>query len=208
MRPSNFNIKKWMMMAVIVGSVGLASQVSAVLLDTSSTEYLGSIHSGEPSSDANKAIFINNKLNALVPNGNLTVDLGFGPGTEAHEFTRSGNTLWWPTCATATDVGTASSSSNSPGTVIDVVGFTYPLEKYNGANSGNFVWYVADVTGTVDIATTWGPSTDQYGLSHCAAFNSDGGPPPTDFAEPRTLFVIGSGLVLLASSVRRRMVRK
>jgi hypothetical protein len=187
------------MLIVIACFIGFASQVSATL-STSSAEYLGYVHSGEPSSDASEVIYINHLI-ALAPGGTATI-VDANP-INSHDYTRSGNALCYPSCPTAVTTGAVSSGANPPATGINVTGFTYLLGKYDGPNAGDLIWYVAGLSGTVDILANWGPSTTQYGLSHYALFN----PSDPQVPEPSTLILLGAGLVVLVGVARARSRR-
>jgi hypothetical protein len=179
--------------------VGLASQASAVTLTSSSGEFLGVIVTGEPSSTDQEVIYIND-LVGLAPNGTATIDTGAGGSNEPHNFTRSGNTLCYSTCPSATATGASSSGSNPSATGIDVTGFTYLLAKYDGPNGGDLVWYVAGLSGAIDITPDLAGNpictTGSCGLSHYELFNSTGHATPS-VPEPSAFFLLGFGLLTL-----------
>jgi hypothetical protein len=183
------------MLVVIACSIGLASQVSAVSLTTSSSEFLG-ITPGEPSSPANEVVYIN-FLTALAPGTTIA-----GPSSPP-DYQRSSNILCFPACPLATEPAVdVTGNTGDFGS-----GFYYLLGKYDGPNLGDVIWYVAGLTGSFEIPTcvTKVGGDTCYGLSHAALFNaSDGHASPTDTVpEPSTLLLFGAGLIAMSRFARK-----
>jgi len=182
---------------VIAWFVGFASQVSALTL--SSSEYMGIVISGEPSSPASEVTYINTLADQAI---NTTTSIS------GHTYKRSGNTLCYNTCPDAITAGSPGQVTGSNSVNLGTDGFLYLLAKYDGPNGGDVIWYIDGLTGIVTIpsdltgtglCTTSGLGS--CGLSHYALYN-----PTTDHKvpEPTTLILLGSGLVVLAVGVRRK----
>jgi len=189
-------------MAVLVTPLILASPASAVSLTFGDSRDLGLIVSGEPSSEAAEAGYINTLLAQPLNSGPTTVS--------GHAYTRTGASCG--ACPAATDTG-AVTGGNGVATGSFGTGYTYLLGKYDGPNGGDVVWYVGGLTGTFDIPTdgTSGGfcTTGACGLSHFALFNPStgaGSPGPTQgvVPEPASLLLLGSGLAGAAWRARRK----
>jgi hypothetical protein len=168
--------KGFLAVALIVGCVGLASHASAVLLDTSSSEFMGTIVPDVPAGTDDERSYVN-ALVALAPNTSTTFS--------GQDIDRSGNTLCYPNCPAAT--GNPTKDDSGVNTGIDVTGFTYLLAKYDAAQGGGLVFYVADLTGDVDVQATFGTcGSGGCGLSHVTLWN---------VSEPGTLLLLGASLI-------------
>ena len=181
----NRTISKLMVaLTVAVCSLAFAGQASAIPLDQTSVQYLGLVNDGIPSNPAAEASYINTLLAQASPSGPTLV------GTET--YTRSANPCVG--CPVATDTG-ATKDDTSPSNVIDVTGWTYLIGKYDAAQAGSLVWYVAGLTEAT-IPNTF----NGHGLSHWSLYN----PGTTTVPEPTTLLLLGSGLAALGVFGRRR----
>jgi hypothetical protein len=171
-----------MAVLVVYCGLGLASPADAVTLTQSSSLYLGSIVPNVPASPADEASYINALLDLAVST----------TGTfSGQALSRSANTLCGSSCPDATALG---SLVDITGNDINVgSGFTYLLAKYDASKGGGLVWYVAGLTGVIDVQPTFGScGSGGCGLSHITAFNPGGTVP-----EPGTLLLLGGGLVAL-----------
>ncbi|HET7055575.1 MAG TPA: PEP-CTERM sorting domain-containing protein, partial [Thermomicrobiales bacterium] len=125
-----------------------------------------------------------------------------------YTYSRVDSTFDCSLCPTA-DAGTAVQGGS--GTTINLgSGFTYLLGKYDGPNAGDLIWNVTGLT-SVTIPASWGPLTQQYGLSHWSVFNptpSDGpgdGPGEGPAPEPASLLLFGSALSAFGFRMRRAL---
>lgn len=204
-------MKKFSIMTItgiaISACLGVMSSASAALiLNTSSTQYMGYYVPPEPASEAEEAGYIN-ILKALAPN--TSIDDGAGGN---RDFFRSGNTLCWSTCPDATATGALKDDTNPSNTIDLGSGWTYLIGKYDGPNGGSRVWYVDGLSGEVEIPTnSFGTNDSQYGLSHWTLFNpgdGNGGGPGNGngngLPEPTALALIGLGMFALGAMRRRK----
>lgn len=193
-------MKKMMMFAVVCAIALAVSAPSAlaVSLTTGSAQYLGLIDDGIPSSPSLEASYINSLIGITPGSPTTTI------GTE--NYTRSTNPCPVGGCPTATDVGSFKlDRDEGPAAVnpvihlgIDVTGWTYLLAKYNGPNYGSVVWYVGDMTGTVDIPE-WLPDSQGYQISHYSLYN------PTSVPEGGMTLMLLGGALLGLETLRRRL---
>jgi hypothetical protein len=185
------------MLVVIACFIGLASQANAVTLTASSSEFLGSFHPANPSSPADEVDYINVLIDLAAGTSNF-----FDAGT-GQTYDRSLNT---PAGCCDDAVLAGHSLGDADPTTIDVTGFTYLLAKYDADQGGDLVWYVGDLTGLVDIQSTFGScGANGCGLSHWDLFNpeTDGASPTDTVPEPSTLLLFGAGLIAM-----RRIAKK
>jgi hypothetical protein len=194
----NVLAKTWATMLIIIAcSIGLASQASALTLTASSSEFLGSFHPANPSSPADEVDYINVLIDLAAGTDNF-----FDAGT-GQTYDRSLNT---PAGCCDDAVLAGHSLGDDQPTTIDVTGFTYLLAKYDADQGGDLVWYVGDLTGLVDIQSTFGScGANGCGLSHWDLFNpeTDGASPTDTVPEPSTLLLFGAGLIAM-----RRIAKK
>lgn len=176
-------------------AVGLGTVANAATLTIGDARYMGFIDDGVPSGAADQVNYLN-YLKSLAPGSNAS-SLG-------ESFERSNNTLCYPTCP----VVVVASVNDTTGANTGIpTGYTYLYAKYDGPNWGVEVWYIAGLTGTIDIPATAGG----YGLSHYTLYNVTTQPctgdlcdPPVVTPEPGTMLMLGTGLALLAARLRRR----
>jgi hypothetical protein len=175
---------------VTVCSLGLAAQASAISLTTSSTQFLGSI-TPDGGSEAQEAVQITHLVGlALNTNDNFGGDA----------YSRSGNSCG--TCPAATAVGSVKDDTGG-NTGSFGSGFTYLKGKYDAAQAGALVWYVAGLTGTFDIPSTFGTcGSSGCGLSHWVLFN-----PSTNVSEPSTTLLLGLAFAGVAFFSRKFLPR-
>lgn len=194
---------KKMMMFAIVCAIALAVSAPsalAVSLTTGSTQYLGLIDDGIPSSPSLEASYINNLI-GITPGLTPTTQT---IGTET--YTRSINPCPVGGCPTPTAVGSFKlDRDEGPDAVnpvihlgIDVTGWTYLLAKYDGPRYGSAVWYVGGMTGTVDIPENL-PFANQYQISHYSLYN------PTSVPEGGMTLMLLGGALLGLETLRRRI---
>ena len=173
------------------------SQLGAQALSFS--DALGWYTPPEPASAASEAGYINELLNATVT-GLRTVD-GVSYTSIAGDLTGYADV----------DAQDADKDETGTYTGIDVTGVNYLVGKYNGPNGAGFVWYVGDISGTVDIPSTvtgagyTRPSDGSAlkgGLSHTSAFDGEQSVPDAG----ATLALMGLALMGL-EGVRRKVRR-
>jgi hypothetical protein len=160
---------------ITVCSMGLAAQVSAISLTTSSSQFLGSI-TPDGGSEVEEAAQITHLVGMAI---NTSETFG------ADSYVRDDGSCG--TCPAATAVGSVKDESG--GNTGDFgSGFTYLKGKYDAAQAGALVWYVAGLTGTFDIPSEFGTcGATGCGLSHWVLFNPGG----TNVAEPSTTLLAG-----------------
>lgn len=176
---------------VIVCSMGLAAQVSAISLTTSSTQFLGSITPDGGSSET-EATQINHLISMAV-NTSETFD--------GNDYVRDDGSCG--TCPAATAVGSV--KDDSGGNTGDFgSGFTYLKAKYDAAQGGALVWYVAGLSGAFDVQETFGTcGSSGCGLSHWVLFN----PGTNNVAEPSTTLLAGLAFAGVAFFGRKFLPR-
>ena len=181
-------------MLIGIAAMGLcASQANAVLLTASSTEYIGKINDGIPSSEANETLYVNSLLDMAAGSAQTTCSVA---PTEICD--RIGSTLDVTGFADAVLAG-ASKTDTSSNTGINITGFAYLLAKYDAFQAGSLVWYVGGMTGLVDVQS----KLNNKGISHYTLFN----PGTTRVPEPGTLSLLAMALLGLAWMGRRRFGR-
>lgn len=166
---------------VAVCSLGLAPQVSAVtVLTTSSSQFLGSI-TPDGGSEAEEAAQITHLVGMAV-NTTQSFDVGFG---QTDFYSRDDGSCG--TCPAATAVDSVKDDTGD-NTGDFGSGFTYLKGKYDAAQGGALVWYVAGLTGEFEIPASFGTcGATGCGLSHWVLFNPGG----TNVAEPSTTLLAG-----------------
>ena len=131
---------------VAAAASGLAMDANAILLIQGDSHYLGFVKDGEPADLPTDVLRINSLLD--LPNGALPAAC-----TQVSETCdRVGSTLNIAGLPDATVTGAIKSVGEDPSnTGINITGWKYLLGKYDGPNFGDLIWYVGDLTGTVDI---------------------------------------------------------
>jgi PEP-CTERM motif len=197
-RPNHVVAKTCATLLVIIAcSIGLGSQASALTLTEGSGEFLGSFRPAHPSSPSVEVDYINVLID--LPEGTS----GFFDASTGQTYNRSLNT---PAGCCADALLAGHSLGDDQPTTIDVTGFTYLLAKYDADKGGDLVWYVGDLTGLVDIQSTYGScGSNGCGLSHWDLFNPyDGNASPSDTVpEPSTLLLLGAGLIAVSRFVKK-----
>lgn len=205
MKPS----KTLLSLALLLASAGLASQASAVPLDTTSTEFLGSIAPGVPSGADAELAYLNRLLDLAPGASDPAFDAPGGP-VAPQDIDRSLNPCSGGVCEDAVAAG-AVKDDTDPSNSIDVTGFTYLYAKYGGGqNEGiSLVWDVSDIDGVVEIPAAFGDcGGNGCGLSHWVLYNLDGGGGSTQVPEPAIPLLLGAGLAAVAVYARRRAGKK
>ena len=155
--------KRALMVLLACVALGFANQAGAILLDTSSPQYLGMISPDTPAGDADEASYIN----YLIA---MALDTTVVDAVGANDMTRSGNAFSYLPTASVAGLAKDDSGDNtgSFGT-----GYTYLLAKYDGGNGGTWVWHVAGLTETFQIPVNFPTAShpEGYELSHYTLFN-------------------------------------
>jgi hypothetical protein len=172
---------------LMLGAGAVTAQATS--LTTASSEYLGYIAPGLPSSDGNEETFIT-ELIALSPNGSK-FPCGTGADTDNTCY-RSANVFGSLPAASFVNKPTGTGVTS-----IDVTGYSYILAKYGSSASGNqsHVWYVGGLTGVITVPLNIGSSGE---ISHISRFTytsvPDGG---------TTLMLLGTALIGLGAMRRK-----
>jgi hypothetical protein len=192
--------------------MALATKARAVdfAFTTSSPEYLGVVtpDGGSPTTEGIEV----NDLAAMAPGTTQTIDYGQPAGSQ--DFDRSTNTLCFSNCPDVTSVNSSGSTGNT-GTLNG--NGVYLIGKYDNAQAGMYVWYVAGLTGTFSIPTNLGTcGSGGCGLSHWAVYGGTGGGTgnpetgggtgnPETGPEPASLLLFGAALGAAGLRMRRRV---
>jgi hypothetical protein len=174
-----------------------SSSANALVLAIPDSNYLGYVNDGIPSSPTDEANYINSLL-----------DMGAGDSAEVCTFDademcdRSASTLDATGLPDALVAGSIKDETTA-NTNIDVTGWTYLLAKYDGPNHGSEVWYVGNLSGTLDIPSEAGP-LKSYGLSHYSLYNLTTECCTQTVPEPTSLTLLGGSLIGFALLRRRR----
>jgi hypothetical protein len=188
--------KKAAVSALAACSLVIGSQAAAdIILDTSSSQYLGVIVDGIPSNPANEIVYINTLIAQALGSGPTVVD--------GESYTRTSNTCGGGACPTALLAGgTTTTGVNSVN--VGTGGFQYILGKYDAGQAGAFVWYIGGQTGVITIPDSIGTcGGNGCGLSHLSLYNP-GGIPPNEVPEPASLALLGLGMAAVAFIRRRK----
>lgn len=169
--------------------IGATEASAALILDESSSRYLGSVTKSTPSNPANEVNYIN-EMTGLALNGSTIFN--------GNTIERSGNSF--SDLPTATTTGSYKNNAGTP-FVINLddfeTGWTYLYAKYGSGNDnvGALVWVVTGLTGEVQI-----PSQK---LSHWSLYN------PGDKTVPDGgLTALLLGLALSGMGATRRFLKK
>lgn len=185
-------MKKFVLRALLLGCLSATLAVSLKALSFGDARSIGLINDGIPSNPSDEVGYINNLIGMAAPSGPLTI------GTET--YTRTSN-VFVP-LPPAVVAGSLKQDNSNTTFDLGTGGFTYLLAKYDAANAGSYVWYVAGLTGIVTLPGTF--SNGQFEISHSTAFNPGGGgdiPGVPDGGT--TVALLGLGLAVLAMVQRR-----
>ena len=155
------NVTKWTVVIACIGFMALASQVRATALTFTDTHVLGTVTPGAPSSDVDRASYINFMITLPSP----------GAGTfSGQAIARSSNPFASLPNAVVTNVD-GTSTTFDLGTGL----YSYLFAKYDGQNDLSQVWFVGGLSGSVTIPLD-GPSGHE--LSGWSLFGPGGGQVP------------------------------
>jgi hypothetical protein len=169
-----------LILGILLGAFA-ANAIPLVLNDTSS-QYLGSVTKGTPTSPGDEVGYINTLI-------------GMGAGTTSslggNTFVRSDKSFGaLPVASLLIDWD---KDDTNPSNVIDITGWTYLYGKYGSGNDhvGALVWFVGDLTGQVEIP--------RHKLSHWSVFN-----PKTSVPDGgMTVMLLGATLLGLGALKRK-----
>jgi len=181
--------RKLALLCTALAGALLAFTPNAKALTIGDTHELGFVNFGIPSSEQDRANYVNH----LIGMGLGTSDQAFG-----QTFFRSNNSFG--PLPTAVVVGPTVTFQNPPSVVSINIGtglYTYLFAKYDGPNYGSEVWYIGDLSGTITIPGFAG----RYGLSGYTLFGPGGQGVPDGGT---TAMLLGAALSVLG--VARRYI--
>jgi len=181
--------RKLALLCTALAGALLAFTPNAKALTIGDTHELGFVNFGIPSSEQDRANYVNH----LIGMGLGTSDQAFG-----QTFFRSNNNFG--PLPTAVVVGPTVTFQNPPSVVSINIGtglYTYLFAKYDGPNYGSEVWYIGDLSGIITIPGFAG----RYGLSGYTLFGPGGQGVPDGGT---TAMLLGAALSVLG--VARRYI--
>jgi hypothetical protein len=189
MKINLISTRKLALLCTAVAGALLAFSPHAKALTIGDAHELGFVNFGIPSSEQDRANYINH----LITMGLGTTDQALG-----QTFTRSTHDFGpLPTAV----VGPATVTFQNPPSEVSIdIGtglYTYLFAKYDGPNYGSEVWYIGDLSGTITIPGFAG----RYGLSGYTLFGP-GTPGVPDGGT--TAMLLGAALSVLG--VARRYI--
>jgi len=179
--------RKLALLCIALAGALLAFTPNAKALTIGDTHELGFVNFGIPSSEQDRANYVNH----LIGMGLGTSDQAFG-----QTFFRSNNSFG--PLPTAVVVGPTVTFQNPPSVVSINIGtglYTYLFAKYDGPNYGSEVWYIGDLSGTITIPGFAG----RYGLSGYTLFGPGGQGVPDGGT---TAMLLGAALSVLGFARR------
>ena len=179
--------RKLALLCTALAGALLAFTPNAKALTIGDTHELGFVNFGIPSSEQDRANYVNH----LIGMGLGTSDQAFG-----QTFFRSNNNFG--PLPTAVVVGPTVTFQNPPSVVSINIGtglYTYLFAKYDGPNYGSEVWYIGDLSGIITIPGFAG----RYGLSGYTLFGPGGQGVPDGGT---TAMLLGAALSVLGFARR------
>jgi VPDSG-CTERM motif len=179
------NVIKGAVVIACIGFMALASQVRATSLTFTDIHVLGTVTPGAPSSDTDRASYINFMITLPSP----------GAGTfSGQAITRSSNPFASLPNAIVTGAVDGTSTTFDLGTGL----YSYLFAKYDGQNDLSQVWFVGDLSGSVTIPPN-GPLG--HGLSGWTLFGPGEGQVPDGGS---TVLLLGAALSAIGL-IRRKL---
>jgi hypothetical protein len=170
-----------------------ATKASALTVGDS--RFIGQVIDGIPSNLAAEVTYINSLLQVAAGVVDPQCNLATSEVCDRSQSTL--NVSAFPT-ASATGATTTDTPSGAAGT-INTTGFTYLLAKYDAAQAGAYVWYVAGLTSATVPDSLGTCGSTGCGISHYSLFN------PTTTTVPDGGLTSGLlGLSMLALGYLRR----
>jgi hypothetical protein len=187
-------MRKLAFMAAIALTFGVLAGLpsTARALTFNDTNDLGNVNPGEPASEAQETIYVNNLI-SLAPGSGLTA-------IDGHNYFRTSASCGTCPAATGASKTMGPFVDNGDGTTnvnLGTGGFTYLLAKYDGPNGGSEVWNVQGLTGVITIPLV-GLAGQNFGLSHYTLFGGVGGVPDGG----TTVMLLGAALGALGMARR------
>src|SRR6266487_5888739 len=176
--------------AVCAAMLASTHNASATNLTIGDTYTLGYVYFGIPSGDVDRQTYVNDLI-AFYNSGCASgTDCGGAHGQDY--FMVNGSPHFGATLPNAIW------AMNGTGTSIDLgtMGtFNYLFAKYDGPNQGSVVWYVGNLSGTINIPSEW----NGYGLSGWTLFGPGGAGAPDGGT---TVMLLGAALGALGMARR------